>query len=266
MKISFMTWVCPTWTLKEVLAGAVRYDWDGVEPRAQAGHKHGVEVAATRKQRAQIRAAFEDCGVEMSCIATSIRYSSADPKERAGMVEQTRKFVDLAADLGCPHLRVFGGPMPEGAPRDDVKAYVAEALRQCGEYAAGKGVYVCLETHDDFRKAQDAADTVRTAAQPNVQICWDVAHPFNAGDTMQEAFDLVKPYVRHLHVHDMKTVNGKHEMAPIGEGEIPHDEVVQLLKGIAFAGHLSGEWIDAFAPERILPVDSATLRRYIREA
>lgn len=266
MKVSFMTWICPDWTLKEVLTAAVRYGYDGVEPRAEGNQKHGVELAATKKQRSEIASAFADCGVEMSCIATSVKFSSADAAERAEMVERTKKFVDLAADVGCPYLRVFGGKIPEGVAQEDVKRYVAESLAACGEYAASKGIQVLLETHDDFRKAQDAVDTVRMADHSNVQILWDVAHPFHAGESIQEAFDLVAPHARHLHVHDFLTHDGDRQPAFIGEGNVPHDEAVRLLKTISFDGHLSGEWIRFGPPEEVLPKDLATLRRYIQEA
>ncbi len=76
MTISFMTWVCPDWDLNEVLTAAIRYDYDGVEPRAQTGHPHGVEITATKKERAAIKAQFADCSILMPCIATSIQYAN----------------------------------------------------------------------------------------------------------------------------------------------------------------------------------------------
>ena len=266
MKLSFMTWICPEWSLNEVLAAAVRYGYDGVEPRAEGSQRHGVELQATKKGRVEIASAFADCGIEMSCIATSIKYSSADPAERAQMVERTKRFVDLATEVGCPYLRVFGGKIPEGVEKEEAKKYVAESLAQCGEYAAPGGVVVLLETHDDFRRAQDAVDTVRMADHTNAKILWDIAHPFHAGETMQEAFDLVAPYVRHLHVHDFAMREGERQATLIGQGEVPHDEAVRLLKSVNFDGHLSGEWINFGPAQEVLPKDLATLRRYIESA
>ena len=36
MKISFMTWACPDWSLAQILAAAIRYGYDSVEPRVEA--------------------------------------------------------------------------------------------------------------------------------------------------------------------------------------------------------------------------------------
>jgi len=262
MKFSFMTWVCPDRDLSQILAATIRYGYDGVEPRAEAEQQHGVELTATKKQRAEIKQQFGDMGVAMSCIATSRTYSMADDAERRESVELTKRYATLAHDVGCPVLRVFGGVIPEGVEKEDAKKYVAEALRECAVFAAGAGVLVCLETHDDFSLAQDAADTVRMADHPNAQIVWDVAHPFRAGETMAQSFEYAKPYVKHLHVHDALLAGGWIAKL-MGEGEIPHDEAVRLLNTIDFQGHLSGEWINPEWPvEELLAHDVAVLRAY----
>ena len=47
MKYAFMTFSTPALNLDDVLATAKQYGYDGIEPRLDAGHKHGVEVAAS---------------------------------------------------------------------------------------------------------------------------------------------------------------------------------------------------------------------------
>ncbi|MBM3476969.1 MAG: sugar phosphate isomerase/epimerase [Armatimonadetes bacterium] len=268
MKLSFMTWACPDWDVNQIITGAIRYDYDGVEPRVECDQKHGIDLKTTRKRRKEIRSQFADCGIEINCLATSRTYAEADPAEREKSVELTLKYIDLAADLGCKHIRVFGGPFPQDVERADAHRYVAECLRKCGEHAATRKVFVCLETHDAFSRAEHAAETVKLAEHPNVAICWDVMHPFRAGNSFAEAFEFVKPYVRHCHVHDghlPEGPSGPVSLAKMGEGDIPHDEPIRLLASIGFEGHLSGEWIDFLPPDEILPHDSRVLRHYIRD-
>lgn len=270
MKISFMTWACPEWDLNQVLTAAVRYGYDGVEPRAEADQKHGVELGTTKKQRAQIRRQFEDMGVEMSCIATSRKYAFSDREEWRESVEATQRFIDLAADLGCPNIRVFGGTTPEGMSREDARKLVAEALAELGPYAASRGVCVCLETHDDYSLADWCASTVRLAGAEGLGICWDVMHPYRHGQSMGEAFEAVRGLVRHCHVHDgVRPADGGPggwELALMGQGDIPHDGAVRLLASVAFEGHLSGEYIGFLPPEELLPHEAQVLRQYIAGA
>ena len=267
MQLSFMTWACPDWTLTEVLTAALKYGYDSVEPRAECDQKHGVELEATKKDRKDIRARFEDMGIGMCCIATSCTYSDADPARRLESVDLTKRFVDLAKDVGCAHLRIFGGPTPEGANYPDVKKYVAEAVRAACEHAKGTGVYLCFETHDSYCSSADTLDVIRMVDHPSAAICWDVMHPFRVGDTIQQAFDNVKDHVRHCHVHDgIRNAAGDWDLALMGEGEIPHDEAFKLLAGIGFQGAMSGEWISYLPADEILPHDAAVMREYRKAA
>ncbi len=270
MKISFMTWACPDWTLSQVLTAAVRWGYDGVEPRAEANQQHGIEITATKKERHTIRKQFEDMGVEMSCIATSRKYALIDDEERRESIDLTKRYIELAADLGCPNIRVFGGPTPKEISREDAQKLVAEALAELGPFAAEHNVVVCLETHDDYSLADWAAATVKMAGAPGLGIVWDIMHPYRHGQTIQQAFDAVKDLVRHCHVHDGKRpADGGPagwELALMGEGDIPHDEAVKLLATIDFQGHLSGEYINFLPPEQLLPHEAQALRSYIDAA
>ena len=268
MDICFMTFSCPDYELDKVLATAIRYGYDGVEPRAQAEHKHGVEVSTTKKVRARIQAQFADAGIKMSCIATSCRYNLAEQRERQEMIETTKQHIELASNCGCPALRVFGGSTPEGMDFADSKQYVAECLAAVADWAKDHNVYVCLETHDAFWRAADDGYVVAQLNHPNICINWDVMHCIRAGETVTEAFERVKDHVKHVHVHDgsFNEEGGDLEMCLMGEGMLPYDEAIKLLATVGYDGALSGEWISGPALEEVLPHDAAVLREYIAAA
>lgn len=263
MKLSFMTFATPDWDLNRILTAAIRYGYDAVEPRAEAGHKHGIELETTKKQRKELKSMFEDTGVANCCLATSRTYSMLEADKRAESVALTKKYVDLARDTGAPCLRVFGGGTPQGADFSEVKKYVAEALRECAEYAKGSGVSLCFETHDGYINANDAAEVVRLADSPQAAINWDFMHPCTAGMTIPEAFEVLKPYIRHCHLHDgVRTEKGGWDLVAMGTGEIDHREAIRLLGSIGYEGALSGEWIAWQPAEELLPREAAVLREY----
>ena len=269
MYLSFMTFTCPDYELDRVLATAVRYGYEGIEPRAQEGHKHGIDVATTKKERARIKAQFADTGVKMSCLATSCRYALADGRDRQQMIEVTRQHIELAGDCGAPAVRVFGGPTPEGMDFADAKKYVSESLAAVADCAKDHGVYVCLETHDAYSRAADAAPVVAQVNHPNICINWDMMHCVRQGETVEEAFGHVRDYVKHTHIHDgiwPEDDPNQIELVLMGEGMIAHDEAIGLLASIDYQGALSGEWISFLPPEEILPRDAASLREYIQAA
>lgn len=260
MKYSFMTFSCPELALEEVLALARRFGYDGIEPRLDAGHAHGVEVAADAGARADIRRAADEAGVALACLATSCRF--ADPCERERNVEDARRRIDLAADVRAPAIRVFGGKLAEGQTRDDAVEGVADALRALGQHAERRGITVCMETHDDWCDPQHVAAVMRKVRHTHVGVNWDVMHPVRrAQATMDSAFEALRPWIRHLHVHDADGRTGR--LVPIGAGAYDHRRVVELLRTIDFAGYLSGEWIKWDDPyEAHLPREIKTLRAY----
>jgi sugar phosphate isomerase/epimerase len=261
LKYAFMSFSCPQLGLDELLATARRFGYDGIEPRAEAGHGHGVEANAPAPVRQMIREQTAQAAIPICCIATSCRYSV--PETLAQQVDTTRRFIDLAGDLGVPALRVFGGQIPQGIAREAAIDRLAGALDQFAAQAADRHVMVCVETHDDWSNPAHMAEVMKRVGHPSIAVNWDIMHPVRQGGaTMDEAFALLKPYVRHVHFHDGLTRQDQLVMTPIGQGEIDHRRAVQLLRDASYAGYLSGEWIDWEPYEQHLPRELAAMKAY----
>ena len=267
MKLSFMSFSCPEASLEEFLGYATKHGYEGVEPRAEAGHNHGVEIEAGKEKREEIRKMFEDTGVAVACLATSRKYAMAEESEREESIELTKQLIDLAVDIGGGKLRVFGGVPPEGMSMGDAINAVGESLAKIGPYAEERGVSVCLETHDAFSKATDCAAAIKIAESPGIAANWDIMHPFTQWMTIDEAYDALKGYVCHCHIHDGKYQDDRKvkELAKMGEGDIPYPRAIELLMQDGYDGYLSGEWIKAWPPDEILPHDAEVLRGYISD-
>ena len=262
MRYSFMSFSTPEMSLAEMLDTAGRFGYDGIEPRMDAGHAHGVEINTTPEQREAIRGQAEDAGIALSCLATSLKY--ADPSTTDDMMEQTRQRIELAADIGAPVIRVFGGALPEGQSREDAIELLIHCLGMASEWATDKGVTLCLETHDDWTDPRHVATVLARIGHAGVAANWDVMHPVRTGKaTMDESFEALKPWIRHLHVHDGRNIDEKLQLTPIGEGLFDHKRVIDLLKTIDYDGAISGEWINWDDPWDVhLPRELATLKGY----
>lgn len=260
MKYAFMTFSTPKLTLQENLEVAKRFGYSGIEPRLDSSHAHGVEVAATPEQREAIRNAFADTDIACCCLATSCRF--ADPQTAPEMIDQARQRIELAGDVGAPCLRVFGGPIPEGMDRPAAIDQVAAALQQLAEPAEQHGVSVCFETHDDWCNPEHVAAVLQNVNHPHIAANWDIMHPIRKGGaTMDSAFQALKPWIRHLHIHD-GTKPDPLEMKPIGQGEIDHKRALELLKTLPYDGFISGEWINWSPWQEHLPRELAMLKDY----
>jgi len=260
MKYSFMTFSTPELTMSEVISVAKNFGYDGIEPRIDANHKHGTEVSATGEKRREIRQMAMDNGIAICCIATSCVY--ANPETAKQNIDKTFQCIDLAADVGSTRLRVFGGQIGKGLSRSEAINLVAESLLSVADYASQRGITLCMETHDDWCNPEHVAQVMKKVNHNSIAVNWDVMHPVRSGfATMDQAFDMLKPNIRHLHVHDARP--GTTDLMPIGTGGYDHRRAIDLLLTIPYEGYISGEWIGWSDPYNIhLPRELATLKGY----
>ena len=264
MKFAFMSFSCPELTLEEMLQLAYNVGYDGIEPRAGSNHRHGVELDTDIATRKRIRDLAKASKIALCCLATSCRY--ADPATVQGEIDTTLRYIDLAADIGAPRLRVFGGQIAAGIERDVAIDNVAMALASVADHAQERGVTICLETHDDWCAPYHVVAVMQQVNHSAIAVNWDIMHPVRAGSvTMEEAYALLKPWIQHVHVHDGSTRLDKLEMLPIGAGDIDHRVALELLYADRYDGYLSGEWIN-WEPYQIhLPRELMQLETYVAE-
>jgi sugar phosphate isomerase/epimerase len=261
MKYAFMSFSCPQLALDEMLALAAKLGYDGIEPRLAAGHRHGIETTIAAAERLAIRQQVADSPIALACLATSCQY--ANPEKVAANIEETRRCIDLAGDLGCKRLRVFGGVLPAGVSREQALDLLTDALRQAADRAEARGVTVCVETHDDWSHPAHLAEVMRRVDHPAIGINWDLMHPVRQGQiTMDEAFAIVRPWIRHVHFHDGTVGLDTLELRPIGTGGVDHGRAVELLQAMPYTGYLSGEWINWEPYEMHLPRELAAMKAY----
>lgn len=247
MRVGFMSSVAPTWDLDQLIAAAREYGYQAIEPRVEWGHAIGLELSASKEKRREVRAKLADAGIGLSCLSLGTRFAKASPAEREESVEAVARYAELAADLGAPLLRVFGGPIPEGRTMADLRDDVAAALAQAAARAADYGVTPCLETHDHFSHPADVAYVVRAADHPNLGVVWHANNHLRLGVSVAEGYELLRPRVRHVQINEgLRAGQPRPDLGPValGEGDDNVREVVQTLKADGYEGVVSWEWIN----------------------
>jgi sugar phosphate isomerase/epimerase len=102
------------------------------------------------------RKAYE-LGVEICCTGVRNDFANPDPAKRAADVKHVKEWVDVAAKLGAPMLRIFSGTAFDGYEKkwDSIANYMAASIRECVVYAKSKGVLIGVQNHGDFLKNAD---------------------------------------------------------------------------------------------------------------
>ena len=242
--LATMTSVCPDWTLDEVVAGMQRHGYKGLEPRVEWGHASGIEKDLTAAARAEVRSRFGDAGLSICCLATGVRMATPDAAERAGHIEDLRRYIELAADLGCGLIRTFGGQRDALAPWAMVVDYTADGYREVVGEAQAAGVTVLMETHDDWCCSSSVRAVMDAVKDPNLCVLWDFMHTQRMMERPQDSFQVLGHLTRHVHAHDGNYVDGSMQTsATLGDGIIDHAAPLQLLESDGFDGYFSVEVI-----------------------
>jgi sugar phosphate isomerase/epimerase len=271
-KIAFATLGCPNWDLPTIAARAAEYGYDGVELRGVAGQHVSPEL--TLPERAEVRRLFGDHGVEIAAIMAYTRFAGAVVREEQRRQEETLvRFVELAADLGAPVVRTFGGNLPEGGDWASAVSRVAESLNNCAVAAEDHGVAIALETHDAFSLGAGVADVLAVVPSPSVGALWDLLHPFRHGEAPEETAALLRGRMKHVHAKDGRprsASSGPEDWAlvPLGQGTVPMRRMFELLLDDGYTGYISLEWEKQWhpelaEPEEAFPYHARVLREYM---
>lgn len=246
MRYSFMSFSTTRLSLADTLALAKRLGYDGIEPRPGWNHAHGIELSTTLAERADIRRQIAASGIALACLTPGLRF--ANPATVEKQLAEASAYIDLAADVGAPRLRLFGGELGEGIDRDTAIVNVADALRSLVPQARARGVTLCMETHDAWTNPDHVVAVLERVNDPRVRAVWDVMHPLRAsGWPIRDAFARLRPWIDHVHIHDGTFEKSKLEFAPVGQGLYDIPAVFACLAEMNYDGYLSGEWIDCDA-------------------
>ncbi|MDH6623587.1 sugar phosphate isomerase/epimerase [Streptomyces sp. LBL] len=246
MKLAFSTLGVPGLPLPDVLRLATTYGYHGVELRAHP--EEPVHPGLDLSRRTDVAAEFKAAGVEVLGLAGYARVAAPGPDEP--VIEEVRRLLDLARDLGAPYVRVFPGGGTEQS-REEADATAARRLGTAAEYATDVGVRILLETHDSHRTGADAIRVLGLVGHRQVGSLWDVMHTWLGGEQPSQTYAALSPYLGYVQVKDIASAEDKTPLA-LGTGVLPLTECVDVLCRNGWDGWLCWEyekrWYEAAAP------------------
>ena len=251
LALGFSTIGCPDYDIDQVIALARDNGLKGVEIRHLRGTVDLPSLEEFSPARiGETRRKFEDAGLSVVCIGTSVRMNSLDPEVRRKQMDAARVGADIAARMGAPYLRVFGGPLPPDQDRERTLDAIAQGLGEVAELTAKAGVESLLEVHDDFSTSPAVLDLYARGCSEKLAVLWDTLHSWRFGETAEFTWSQLGPRVRHVHLKDSTQATPKgFDFALIGEGTVPVLSFVDLLKRVGWNGYLHFEWEKGWHPE-----------------
>jgi sugar phosphate isomerase/epimerase len=144
-------------TLIQVCEFAAKCKFDGFD--ATGYFFPGYPERPTDAYIEELKKRAADLGIGISGTGVRNNFTTADKAVRAEGINHIKQFVEVAARLGAPVIRVFADTqmraqnwhtVSKDATRADVQAWIADALHQCAEHGAKFKVKIGVQNHGDF--------------------------------------------------------------------------------------------------------------------
>lgn len=167
-------------------------------------HKHGVEPALGKAQRADVRRQFADSGVNIWGLGTTCEFHSPDASVVRQQIETCRAFIDLARDVGATGVKVRPNGLPKEVPPEKTLEQIGKSLVPCGKAAADAGVEVWVEVHGGgTQKPLNMKAIMEHCGHASVGVTWNSNAEDVVNGSVAESFALLKPWIKSCHINSL---------------------------------------------------------------
>jgi sugar phosphate isomerase/epimerase len=250
--------------IEDCIDQAAEMGFDGVEILHIQMNSEENEYLQFLKRRA-----FER-GLDLMGFSTHQGFVDPDADERRENVERTLHQIDLAAALGIPTMRINTGrwgtsgsfdelmdnrgiePPLEGYTDDDGFEWVIDAIGECVDHAAEKGVILGLENHWGLgRTAEGVLRIIDAIDSPWLQVTLDT------GNFLEDPYDQLEMLAPHTILLQAKTYYGGGTWYTL---DLDYDRIANIMREAGFEGYVSLEFEGKESSDEAVPKSLALLR------
>ncbi len=143
-------------TLDEVLEFCAKENFDAIDMTGY--YFPGYPEIPSDEYIYHLKRKAHTLGVEISGTGIRNEFAEPDKTKRAAEVLFVKRWIEVAAKLGAPVIRIFTGKaLPPGHTWEEVEQWIIEDIITCAEYGKKMGVIVAVQNHNDFVKTADQA-------------------------------------------------------------------------------------------------------------
>src|SRR5258706_5653938 len=185
-------------------------------------------------------------GVAISGSAVGNNFALPSGEKRSKEIKLVKDWVDHAALLGAPHIRVFAGPKPRDIDLADAKKLCIEGLNEPADYAGSKGIFLGLENHGGIvAEPDDLLEIVKAVKSPWLGVNLDTGN-FQTDDPYA---DLARcaPYAVNVQLKvEITRRNKKSEPSDLSR-------LIRILRDANYQGYVALEYEGAEDPWQSIP-------------
>ena len=255
MKLAFSSNAYLRYSINDTIARIAALGYTGIELLADVPHAWPAGLLEDQKQN--IRDALAKHNLAISNINAFMMNAVADPRQpywhpswiepdphyRAIRREHTKRALQLAKDLGAPHITTEpGGPLAPGQSWSDGAAIFYEELMPCIEVAENLGVPLLIEPEPDLliERFDQYLEFVARIDSPMIGLNFDVGHAYCVSEDPQDWVAKMATHTRHYHFEDIAASRKHHHLVP-GHGAIDFSATLAAIQTTGYNGWLTIE-------------------------
>jgi len=241
----YLDFANPTMTMEDFIAEAARLDLDGCEPTSYwfPNYPNEIDEAYLLKLKQQ---AFR-LGLGISGTAIRNNFCLPEGEARQQSLEHTRLWIDYAALMGAPVIRIFAGYVPQNDTFEAALERCVAGVNESLAYAAKKGVFLAIENHGGITAEADGLLAIceRVDDSPWFGVNFDSGN-FHTEDPYGDLAKIA-PYAVNAQI--------KVDMSPKGKGKEPADldRIVKILLDAGYRGYIVLEYEGQGEPKEEIP-------------
>lgn len=195
-------------------------------------------------------------GLDISGTAIGNDFCLPDGPARDAQLADAKAWIDHAAMMGAPHIRIFAGKTPPGDSDDVAIERCIAGINEALDYAATKGVFLGLENHGGITATPDMMLRIVEGVKPSpwFGVNFDSGN-FNTADPYGD-LERIAPYTINAQIKVAMKPNGVKERADF-------NRIIGILKQADYRGYVVLEYEESEPPKDHIPALIEELRTAI---
>lgn len=180
-------------------------------------------------------------GLDITGTGVRNDFTEPDKQKRAESVSLVKNWIDAAAKLGAPVIRIFAGTQnPKGFTRSQILEWMLRDIQDCVAYGKQNGIIVAIQNHNDFiQTADEANEFIETINSEWFGLILDTGS-YRKHEPYEEIAKSAK-YAVNWQIKEHVFVDG---------AEIPADipKLIDIIKSVGYRGYIPIETLGSGDP------------------
>lgn len=255
MNLAFSSNAYLQYSIEEAIRRIAGLGYRGIELMADVPHAWPAGLLPERREA--VRACVEANHLTISNVNAFMMNGVGDPRQpywhpgwidpdphyRAIRREHTRRALQLAHDLGAPHITTEpGGPLAEGQTWQQAADIFYDELMPCVDLAEQLAVGMLIEPEPALliERFDQYVTFVERLDSNRVGLNFDIGHAFCVGEEPAEWIPKMQTHTLHYHLEDIAD-SRKHEHLIPGRGAIDFAATLRAIGETGYGGWLTVE-------------------------